>query len=250
MRHMWNCVMLLLITVIGSGCAASGKQSPSVTAAERQQTRENQLVEQVDRNAATIRENKSALAEINQKLNDLESRINTTGTDQNASTQEIKENISFLNDQILRLDNSVRTKRPVPKPQSASVFKPGGFDIDSSYKGALNEYYAKRYESAINGFNEILTVASSSPLADNAQYWMGECYYSMGNFKKALEVFIKVFDFPESNKLPDSHLKIGITHLRLGNETAAKEELQAVVKNYPGTSAATKAAQQLRTLGE
>ena len=144
----------------------------------------------------------------------------------------------------------MRSKRPAPRPAAASAFKPGGFDITASYKGALSEYNSRQYESAIRGFTEVLTVAPQSDLADNAQYWIGECYYGMGNDEKALEAFYKVLDYPESNKLSDSHYKIGKTYLRMGNTESAKEELEAVVQNYPGTSAANFAAGDLKKMGE
>jgi len=249
LRTVWKCVLPIFIAALVFGCASSGKQTP-VDPVEQQNKRINEILEQVDRNAATIRESKTELTEITQRLADLEGKINTNLTDQNASVQEIKENLAFMNDQILRLDNSIRTKRPAPRPKAANVFKPGGFDTNSSYKGALDEYYSRRYESAISGFNEILTVAPNNSLADNAQYWIGECYYAIGNFSKALEAFHKVFDFPKSNKLSDAHFKIGLTQLKLGNTSAAKEEFTAVVQNYPGTSAAKFATQQLSKLGE
>ena len=138
----------------------------------------------------------------------------------------------------------------MPRPAAANVFKPDGFDITASYKGALNEYNSKQYESAIRGFTEVLTVAPQSDLADNAQYWIGECYYGMGNDEKALEAFYKVMNYPESNKISDSHYKIGKTHLRMGNTDSAEKELKAVVQNYPGTSAAKFATRDLEKLGE
>ena len=250
MRTLCKCVIPILIAVFGTGCASSGKKTPPVDTAEQQKTRVAEILEQVDRNAATIRENQNELSGIAKRLADLESKINTTLTENEANTQEIKENLAFMNDQILRLDTSVRTRRPVTRPSAANVFKPGGFDAKASYKGALNEYYSRRYESAISGFYELLTVAPNNDLADNAQYWIGECYYAISNFEKALEAFGKVFDFPESNKLSDAQLKIGLTYLKLGDTNSAREELKAAVQNYPGTSGAKIAAQELRKLGE
>jgi len=249
MKTVWKCVFPVVVAALAFGCASSGKQKP-VPKTDQQETRINQILEQVDRNAATIRETKNALEEISKRLADLENKINTNITEQNATVQEIKENLAFMNDQILRLDNSIRSKRPAPRPAAASVFKPGGFDAATAYKGALDEYYSRRYESAISGFTELLTVAPGHDLADNAQYWIGECYYAMGNYSKALEAFNKVFDFPKSNKLADAHFKIGLTHLKLGDTAAAKEDFSAVVKNYPGTSAAKFASEQLQKLGE
>ena len=242
-------VPVLVAVVTAAGCASSGKQTPP-TAVDQQNQRINQMLEQVDRNAAAIREAREEMDQISERLADIEKKINTSLTDQSASVQEIKENLSFMNDQILRLDSSMRSSRPAPRPAAASVFKPGGFDANVSYKGALDEYYARRYESAISGFTELLTVAPTHDLADNAQYWIGESYYAMGNYAKALEAFHKVFDFPKSNKLSDAHFKIGLTHLKMGNTDAAREEFRAVVQNYPNTSASRYATENLKKLGE
>ena len=249
MRTVLKCVVPVLMAVVAVGCASSGKQKP-VTAVDKQTTRINQMLEQVDKNAASIRETKNELAALSKRLADIENKINTNVMDQGASVQEIKENLSFMNDQILRLDSSMRSKRPIERPPAASVFKPGGFDAMTAYKGALDEYYARRYESAISGFTELLTVAPNHDLADNAQYWIGESYYAIGSFAKALEAFHKVFDHEKSNKLSDAHFKIALTHVRLGDTDAAKEEFKAVIQNYPGTSAAKYAADQLKKLGE
>lgn len=249
MRSAGTYLIPIFVAAIVTGCATSGKQT-APSAIDQQNARINQMLEQVDRNAATLRETQARMNDLSQRLTDIESRINTSLTDQSASVQEIKENLSFMNDQILRLDSSMRTRRPAPAPAAASVFKPGGFDAAVSYKGALDEYYARRYESAISGFTELLTVAPTHDLADNAQYWIGESYYAMGNFAKAMEAFHKVFDFPKSNKLSDAHFKVGQTYLRQGNTDAAKQEFRSVVQNYPGTSAAQYAADNLRKLGE
>ncbi len=248
MRNMWAFVIPLVLLVLSSGCAMSRKTLP-VEIEDQQQIKFNQILEQVDRNAAAIRETKSGFTELSRQFEMMENKLNTMLTENNAVIQEITESISFMNDQILRLDNSIQTRRPVSKPKAASVFKPGGFDVGASYKGALEEYYSKRYESAISGFTEVLTVTPQNPLADNAQYWIGECYYGMGNYERALDAFYKVLNFPESNKLSDTHYKIGKTYLMMGNTDSAKEELEAVIQNYPGTSASNYAAQELKKMG-
>jgi len=248
MNNVRKCLVPLLLTVLAFGCASSGKKK-AVTA-DQQADRLTAMLEQIDKNAAAIRETQGDVEALSQRVTGIESRINTGVTDQTASVQEMKENIAFMNDQILRLDNSIRSRRPMPRPQAPSAFKPGGFDASASYKGALDEYYARRYESAISGFTELLTVAPSHDLADNSQYWIGECYFAIGKFNEALSAFGKVFDFTKSNKFADAHLKIGLTHLKLGSTASAKDEFAAVVSTYPGTSAAKYAAENLSKLGE
>lgn len=251
MSNLWKVVAPLLIVALGSGCGAPGKKLTKLdSTVKRQQTNLRTTVEQVEQNAAVNRENKNELAEIQRRLTAIENRINASLTGESAEVQEMKENLAFINDQILRLDNSIRTRRPAPRPQAASVFKPGGFNVKNSYETALAEYEARRYESAISGFTEVLTVAATSSYADNAQYWIGESYYGMGNLTKALDAFTKVFDYPKSNKLADAHFKVGLTYIKLKNTDSAKQELRAVVQNYPGTNAAEHARTELGKLGE
>ncbi|MCE5251596.1 tol-pal system protein YbgF [bacterium] len=219
---------------------------------QKQQKNLKDAVEQVDRNASEIRNTTIALEDIQKRLTEIENKLNSSATSENTQVQEMKENLAFLNDQVLRIDNSLRTSRPAttPKPKAPSAFKPGGFQVTQAYEAARTEYEARRYESAISGFNEVLTVTPNSNLADNAQYWIGECYYSIGNFEKALDAFTKVFNYPESNKLPDAHYKVAKTYLKLGKTDAAKEEYKTVIQNYPGTNAAEYARSELTKLGE
>ena len=249
MRSLVKLLMPFLIVLVVAGCS-SARLAKIEDSNQSQQKYLKELMERADRNAAVIKETEAELAQINQKMKDLESRITTNQTAETAETQEIKESLMFLNDQLSRLDKSVQIKQPRPVPKSASVFKPGGFDISSSYNTALSDYKAKRYEAAVSGFKEILTVAPTSSYADNAQYWIGECYDAMGNHEQALDAFNKVFDFPASNKLPDAQLKIGIIYKKLGRTDAAKKEFMAVIDTFPGTNAANLEASQLQKLGE
>ena len=240
-----------LVVFLVSGCASSGKKLTELDVSVKNQEKVvRQTMDRIDANASLIKENNNAIIEIKRKLAEMESKINKTSASGNSGLQEMKENISFLNDQVLRLDNSIRTTRPVPRPQAASAFKPGGFNVKTSYEAARTEYEARRYESAISGFNEVLTVAPNNSLADNAQYWIGECYYSLGNYEKALYAFNKVFSYPNSNKLADSHYKVAKTYLKMGNKDAARDEFRAVIQNFPGTTAAGYAKTELGKLGE
>ena len=238
-----------LIIIMVAGCS-SGRLSQLGQTGEQNQKYIKELMEIVDRDAAKIKETESELGQINQRLADLENRTKISQTDETATIQEIKETLAFLGDQLSRLDKSIQTARPRPLPKGASVFKPGGFDVSSSYSAALSDYKAKRYEAAISGFKEVLTVSPTSSLSDNAQYWIGECYDAMGNYELAQDAFNNVFDYPESNKLPDAQVKIGLIYAKLGRTDLAKEEFNAVIDNYPDTNAASIATSQLRKLGE
>jgi len=249
MRSLLKSSIPILIVIIVAGCS-SGRLAKIEDANSQQQKIQKELMERSDSNAASIREAKNDIAQLGRRLTDIENRISTSQTDESASIQEIRETLAFLSDQLLRLDKSVQTRTPRPIPSPASVFKPGGFNISSSYNAALSNYKAKQYEAAINGFQELLTIAPASSLADNAQYWIGECYDALGNYDQALSAFNKVFDFPKSNKFSDAHVKIGLIYVKMNKNDLAKQELKAVIENYPGTNAASIAASKLKSLGE
>ena len=249
MRNILKVALPILVIFIAASCS-SAKLSNLENTFKKNHNTHKEMLEQIDRDAANINEALNDIAQANQRLKDIENRINTSQTDDTATIQELRENLAFLSDQLSRLDKSVQSRRPRPIPPGASVFKPGGFNVNSSYQAAFSDYNAKRYEAAISGFTELLTVAPQSSLADNAQYWIGECYDAMGNYDNALAAFDKVFDYSDSNKLPDAHVKVGLIYAKMGKSDAAKEELQAVITNYPGTNAAKIATAKIKTLGE
>jgi tol-pal system protein YbgF len=241
--------MAVLVT---AGCS-SGRVARLEESLQSQQQYSKEMMSIVDRNANTIKETAGQVAALEKRIAALESNVTTSSSGENASIQEMKENLSFLSDQLARIDKSIQTARPqeaVRPPQGASVFKPGGFDLKSSYDAALEDYKARKFETAISGFKEVLTVAPTSDYADNAQYWIGECYDSMGNYDQALAAFAKVYAFTKSNKLADAHVKTALILQKTGKKDQAREEFRTVVSGFPGTNAASIAQAQLGKLGQ
>jgi tol-pal system protein YbgF len=117
------------------------------------------------------------------------------------------------------------------------------------YDMAFNALKGSDYPKAINGFKSFVSAYPSSPLASNAQYWLGEAYYVTRDFPNALTAFQKVAtDWPDSRKVPDAMVKVGFTQSALGKNGDAKDTLQDVVKRFPGSEAAQLAADRLKRL--
>jgi tol-pal system protein YbgF len=244
----------IMVFLIAAGCASQAGRMPR-DAAMREKPEESLqgALERIDRNSTEIRAMQSDLRALRLKVENLETGMRAAVAAESAQIQEIKENISFLSDQVLRLDSSVRSGAKSPRerePESADVFKPDGFNVESAYKEAFADYQARRYEVAIGKFNEIITVASSSSLADNAQYWIGECWYALRNYERSLQAFQRVFTFPKTNKAADARLKIGFIYLQMNNRDAAREEMKMVIEQYPSSDAAKIAAAKLKELKE
>ena len=85
-------------------------------------------------------------------------------------------------------------------------------------------------------------------LADNAQYWLGECYYSKKEYLDAIKEFEKVFTFPNTNKGSDAQYKIALSYKNLGLIDKARAEFQRLVDYHPGSKYYPKAKEALKQL--
>lgn len=105
-------------------------------------------------------------------------------------------------------------------------------EFKARYQEALKLFNSRQYQAALNIFSELLLTDPNNSLSDNCQYWIGECYYGLGNYNQAIVEFEKVFSFPNSNKSDDAQLKLGICYLKLGDRQQAKKEFELLISNY------------------
>lgn len=117
------------------------------------------------------------------------------------------------------------------------------------YDAAFNALKGADYAKAIAGFKGLVSAYPGSPLASNAQYWLGEAYYVTRDYPNAITAFQKVTtDWPDSRKVPDALVKIGFTQAALNKNGDARITLADVVRRFPGSEAAQLAADRLKRL--
>lgn len=109
-------------------------------------------------------------------------------------------------------------------------------------------YEQRKYSDAIEVFSGLLREDDKNKLADNAQYWIGECYYGLGNFSQSLVEFEKIALFARSEKHDDAQLKIALCYLQKGDRAQAKSELEQLLATYPTSEYVGKAKQYLSKL--
>ncbi|WP_324349918.1 tol-pal system protein YbgF [Pinirhizobacter sp.] len=154
-----------------------------------------------------------------------------------------------------------------PPPQPASVTPVGGRGaapaaatkaptpqaVDPAQQAAYNAAFTALrggdFASSAKGFKDFLTKYPDSPLAPNAYYWLGESYYGATNYSVALEAFKRlVGHWPTSEKAPDALLKMGYCQQLLKQQNEAVATLKSVSVKYPGSKAASLAAERLRRM--
>lgn len=112
-------------------------------------------------------------------------------------------------------------------------------DKESLYAAAYELFREAKYEKSREGFENFLKQYPETEFSDNAQFWIGECYYFEKKYEKAIVEYEKVTkNFPDGNKVPYAFLKQGLSFLKLGDKASAKLLLQQVIKDYPNTSQA------------
>jgi tol-pal system protein YbgF len=117
------------------------------------------------------------------------------------------------------------------------------------YNQAFDALKAGSYSVAITGFKEFLGTYPTSPLAENAQYWLGEAYYVNRDYDAAAGAFRTVIrKWPDTRKAGDALLKLGYTQFEQKQYVAARATLQEVTKKYPGSEAAKLAAERLKRI--
>jgi tol-pal system protein YbgF len=136
------------------------------------------------------------------------------------------------------------TPLPVaPKTANESV------DAMKLYTASVDLLKHGQHAEAIAGFEKFIKSYPTHDYADNAQYWLGECYYDQKDFKTALHEFRRVVQrYPSGNKAPDALLKVGYCYWQLQESGKARDVLEQVVKSYPGTEIAKKAQDKLSEL--
>lgn len=130
-----------------------------------------------------------------------------------------------------------------PPPKAPVVAAPAPEQV---FQMAYGDYVKGRYNLAIIGFKDFLEKYPNSDLADDAQYWIGESYYSLRDFKAAKSYFEEVKKkYPASDKTPSALLKAAYSYLELGETRQGLQKLDELIANFPYSKEAELAKEKL-----
>ena len=179
---------------------------------------------------------------------------------QDSANYDILSQLVLLENKIISLTNSFNelmampsttpmvTQAPViqTQPSYTPSSMPAAAKMDyetykQHYIDALSLYQNGNFMSAIDAFQLLLMNDSSNDYSDNAQYWIGECYYALDDHTRAIEAFRKVFDFADSNKADAAQLKIGKAYLNSGDRARGYAELEKLIQMFPNSTSINEA---------
>jgi tol-pal system protein YbgF len=204
-------------------------------------------------------------------------RLDTMGT----QVQGLSDNVADLQARMGKLDQkltdiqntlqNVDSKLASPAPglaPPAAMTSPGGntptippggpapsasgppASADVLYSNALRDINGKHYDLATQEFQDYMKYYGDTDLASNAQFYLGEVAFMQNQYQVALDAYNRVIEnYPKSFKTASARMRKGLCLAELGQKASAVRELRAVVRLYPGTDEAKRAAAKLKEMG-
>ncbi|HOG17230.1 MAG: tol-pal system protein YbgF [Syntrophaceae bacterium PtaU1.Bin231] len=205
---------------------------------------------------ADIGDLRDAVQQVRGGIDGLRKEISNSAAQTKKRDEELKElrdKLEGLSFRISFLENflGIGKKEEPTEPQEKGVAPAGAkdkpkTDKESLYAAAYEVFKEAKYDKARIDFQAFLKQYPDTELSDNAQFWIGECYYFENKFEKAILEYEKVVkSYPEGDKVPYALLKQGLSFLKLGDKSSARLILQQVIKDFPNTNQARIARSKL-----
>ena len=139
---------------------------------------------------------------------------------------------------------------PASADPAASATAPPATGLGTSpqraYDAALSDYWSSDYELAISGFKAYLSNFPKSPLAEDAQFYIGQSYYQQGKYAEAADAYnLTIRTYPNGKVIPEAYFKMGESYKNLKQLDRARTAYQLVIKQYPESAPAALAQQRL-----
>ena len=251
--------------VAAAGCVSSG----DITLLHREITDVSRQVENLGKQTT----GKEDLQAMSRKLAEQSAQVLKSNADIQVQLQQLRDQIQALqanldatNQRLATLSTELAATRDrlgalpagaspaaggfATSPATPAAATSSGSDPAQLYNSAYTDYLRGSFDLSIQGFKEYAARYPNTDLADNALYWIGECYYSKKQYKEAIDAFTKLLNtYRTSDKAAAALLKKGLAYMELGDRSQAVINLQYVLYEHPGTKEAELARSRLAALG-
>jgi tol-pal system protein YbgF len=217
-------------------------------------------------------ETRAHLADMQVAIDSINRRLDTVRASLSDKSGGTAAEVATLQRKIADLEQRANaTPLPVPSPEAAGmptetpIPRVAGSEAATmamrreaqnagapeAYRKALQLYREGQAEASIQQFREFLRANPKSNLADNAQYWIGEAYYTQSDYNRSIielnEVLLK---YPQGDQVPGALLALATSFSNSGDKIDAKLILQKLISDHPKSEEAQVARQQLQSLTE
>jgi tol-pal system protein YbgF len=234
-------LVLLIFLFLLSGCATrwqvDGFKRESEENNRRLEERAAQLDsllrEQIELTNRLRADLSSTLGGMDERIGIVESKLEDLGH----RFPELSQKIDLVKKQVSKSDTT-----QISDSTKALI----NVDPKQLYDAAYLDLTKGKYDLAITGFSNYLKYFPETEQADNAQYWLGECYYAKKNYTRAAIEFHKMLEnYSTGDKVPSALYKLGLSLLELKSVGEANKYFEELINKYPDTQEAKLAKEKL-----
>lgn len=183
---------------------------------------------------------------------------------QRDASQALADKVSVLEQQLAATPGVTFPVMPTPGPTALderrippsaqrrpAVSVPSGarpMTVEAEYQEGVDLFNRRQYDHAREWFARLLEEGIREDLADNCEYWLGECDFARGRWTQALESFERVVALRGSNKRADALLMLGRSLEILRQTSRARAAYERLVREFPSSSAANVGRSRLRSI--
>jgi len=234
-------IMLCLLLLSLPPVVRAQQEEPQEVSTELQEKKAEMVRKNVEildlKSAITIHQNE--IQNLQAEIEAIESRNDSLADSLDAKEGEIKQLKEII--KILKEDKklsqevvkSIRATQVEEDSGQHSLYPISDSQFRALYTQALNCYFGRNYQCSIDTFTYLLSLTTDHPLSDNCQYWLGECYYSLEDYEQAIAIFKSVPGMGDQNKAAAALFKIGMSHLKMGNDRQAGQAFERLEAEYP-----------------
>ncbi|MBC8213717.1 MAG: tetratricopeptide repeat protein [Candidatus Marinimicrobia bacterium] len=262
-----NLLYLLLAfgILIVTGCTSTSDPSPDDSAVSAELKKVKKYAIKQGKNVAALEKRiKSLETELEKTQNNINDKLNSAHQSDSEIPSSITNNLvksenkikiledratytdslyfEILNDLVMienRITSLTNSYKEMSELRTSGYINDTPSISDEEYREkyieALSSYQNGDFTKSMDEFAFLIESDATHDLADNCQYWIGEVYYAMKDYKHAIKEFEKVFSFAGTNKDDDAQYKMGLCYLNIGNKQRAKDEFQRLLDYYPNS---------------
>lgn len=152
---------------------------------------------------------------------------------------------------LVRRMESLQVQLSAPAGPDTSAARTGSFDPGELYDLALRDFQQGSYDVAVRQFTQYIEYFPDSELADDAQFYIGDCYYTQSLYTQALDAYEMLLNaYPDGNKVPAVLLKIASIKVARNESSEARSYLERVIDEFSDSEEAGFARMRLDLMPE
>ena len=191
------------------------------------------MQESIDKNSGQINTLVTQLLDNVTAIRQAQSRVAEGSGSAILEVNRIGEHIGTTNSRIDRMSEQLAELKKIvenlPKLPAFEKITPG--NPDQLFAAGYADFSRGNYELAASEFRQYVESYPATEMADNAQYWLGECFYAQKKYPEAVVEFDKVITkYPRGDKVLAARLKKILALRDAGELEQARAELEIMRK--------------------